>query len=65
MDLFKARKRAEEEYRTAIARSGLTEAALEAKLKRHGRALHHPPHLVAGTAANQVLELAGVSQWTV
>ncbi|HEV3026284.1 MAG TPA: 2-hydroxyglutaryl-CoA dehydratase, partial [Planctomycetota bacterium] len=63
MDLFKARARAEEEYRAALGRSGLQEAALSKKLKRRAKALHHPPHVVAGTAANQVLELAGIGEW--
>ena len=43
---------------------GLSETAIAAKASRHGRALHHPPHVVAGTAANQVLELAGIGEWT-
>jgi predicted nucleotide-binding protein (sugar kinase/HSP70/actin superfamily) len=58
MDLFKARRRAEDEFRLAVAQSGLSEAALSAKARRRSRALHHPPHVVAGTAANQVLELS-------
>jgi predicted nucleotide-binding protein (sugar kinase/HSP70/actin superfamily) len=61
MDLFKARKRAHEEYRTAIARSGLAESALELLARRKAKALYYPPHVVAGTAANQVLELAKIS----
>ena len=64
MDLFKARKRAEEEYRTAVERSGLAPAALQAKARRKAKALHYPPHIVAGTAANEVLHLAGISEWT-
>ncbi|HZE96351.1 MAG TPA: 2-hydroxyglutaryl-CoA dehydratase [Planctomycetota bacterium] len=62
MDLFKARKRAEEEYQQALGRSGLAESALAEKLRR-SKALHHPRHVVAGTAANQVLELAGIGEW--
>ncbi len=62
MDLFKARKRAEEEYRTAVAKSGLSAPALLSKTNQQGRALHYPRHLLAGTAANQVLELAGIKQ---
>ena len=58
MDLFKARRRAEDEYRSAVAQSGLSESALMAKARRKATALHHPPHVVAGTAANQVLELS-------
>ena len=64
MDLFKARKRAEAEYRAAIERSGLEESTLEQKFRRKAKALHNPPHVVAGTAANQVLELAGIGEWT-
>jgi len=64
MDLFKARKRAEAEYRTAIERSGLEESILEQKFRRKAKALHNPPHVVAGTAANQVLELAGIGEWS-
>jgi predicted nucleotide-binding protein (sugar kinase/HSP70/actin superfamily) len=64
MDLFKAKKRAEAEYATAVARTGLTSTAIETKARRKARALHHPPHVVAGTAANQVLELAGIRQWS-
>jgi predicted nucleotide-binding protein (sugar kinase/HSP70/actin superfamily) len=61
MDLFKARKRAEEEYRTAIARSGLSESALSLLAQRKAKGLYYPPHVVAGTAANAVFELAGIS----
>jgi len=64
MDLFKARARAEEEYKAALGRSGFDESALTEKLRRKSKALHHPPHVVAGTAANQVLELAGIGEWT-
>ena len=64
MDLFKARARAEEEYRAALGRSGLEESVLSRKFQRRAKALHHPPHVVAGTAANQVLELAGIGEWT-
>src|SRR6185436_6603245 len=63
MDLFKARKRAEEEYRVAVEKSGLEESALQAKLRRSSKALHYSPPVVAGTAANQVLELAGIGEW--
>src|SRR5215467_7924355 len=56
-DLFKARKKAEEEYQAALGKSGLGPAALAKKLRRRSSAIHHPPHVVAGTAANQVLEL--------
>ena len=64
MDLFKARKRAEAEYQTALKGRGSQPAALESKARRKAKALHHPPHVVAGTAANQVLELAGIREWS-
>jgi predicted nucleotide-binding protein (sugar kinase/HSP70/actin superfamily) len=64
MDLFKARKRAEAEYQTAVEKAGLAPATLESKARRKAKALHHPPHVVAGTAANQVLELAGIREWS-
>jgi predicted nucleotide-binding protein (sugar kinase/HSP70/actin superfamily) len=62
MDLFKARKRAEEELRDAVAKSGMDLARLRARLGRRGRAMHYPHHVVAGTAANQVMEVAGASR---
>ncbi len=65
MDLFKARRKAEEEYQAALGKSGLEQGALAEKMRRKAKALHHPPHVVAGTAANQVLELAGIGEWTV
>jgi predicted nucleotide-binding protein (sugar kinase/HSP70/actin superfamily) len=60
MDLFKARRHAEEEYRAAVGQTGLSESQLMSRLNRQGRALHYPRHHVAGTAANQALELAGI-----
>jgi predicted nucleotide-binding protein (sugar kinase/HSP70/actin superfamily) len=63
MDLFKARKRAEEEYRTAVEHSGLSASELEKRARRRRRATHYPRHVVAGTGANQVLELADVRAW--
>lgn len=63
MDLFKARKKAEEEYETAVSRTGFDQEELLRKLRPKAAALHHPPHVVAGTAANQVLELAGIGEW--
>jgi predicted nucleotide-binding protein (sugar kinase/HSP70/actin superfamily) len=62
MDLFKAKKRAEAEFNSAVAQTGLSVAALESKSKRRARALHHARHVVAGTAANQVLEIAGIGR---
>jgi predicted nucleotide-binding protein (sugar kinase/HSP70/actin superfamily) len=64
MDLFKARARAEEEYKAAVGRAGLAADEMSRRLRRRSKALHHPPHVVAGTAANQVLELAGIGEWT-
>ena len=63
MDLFKARQRAEEEFRRAVRLSGLNDAALPRRLGCRHRALHYPPHVVAGTAANQALEPGGVAKW--
>jgi hypothetical protein len=57
MDLFKARKRAEEEFRDALRLVGLGDGGTPAPSPRLSRALHYPPHVVAGTAANQVLEI--------
>lgn len=57
MDLFKARQRAEKEYQEAVAKSGLSEDVLRKKAAKRD-ALHYPKHILAGTAANQVLELA-------
>jgi len=56
MDLFKARKKAEAEYREALGKRGLTEGEARRRLGRQ-KALHYPRHAVAGTAANQILEL--------
>ena len=62
MDLFKARQRAEEDTKTAVAKAGFNAATLQSRMSQQGRALHYPRHIVAGTAANQVLELAGIRQ---
>ena len=56
MDLFKARKKAEAEFAKAVERAGRP-------TKVPSRALHYPSHVVAGTAANQVLESAGIREW--
>jgi predicted nucleotide-binding protein (sugar kinase/HSP70/actin superfamily) len=60
MDLFKARRRAEEELAQAFVRTGLDAVKLK---RRHTRTLRYPRHVVATTAANQVLELAGIESW--
>jgi len=63
MDLFKARQRAEAEYRETLAAAGLDQAAAERKLARtrKARTLHYPEHngLTAGTGATQLLETKG------
>ncbi len=61
MYLFKARIVAEEELKKAYKDCGVTEEQVRAFLKTHkkyGSPLHHPPHKVAGTAANLVYEVA-------
>ena len=61
MALFRARAAAEKEYEEALAAAGLSaeEAARKAAVdERLGTALHYPKHVVAGTAANAVHELA-------
>ena len=62
MDLFKARAKAEAEYQAALAKAGFS--VEKVSRMKSPRALHHPKHVVAGTAANQVLELAGIGEWT-
>jgi predicted nucleotide-binding protein (sugar kinase/HSP70/actin superfamily) len=59
MDLFKARQKAEKEYKAAVEKTGLAEDQLRGRLKKKGTSLYHPKHEVAGTAANVVLELKG------
>jgi predicted nucleotide-binding protein (sugar kinase/HSP70/actin superfamily) len=58
MCLFRARRRAMEEFEAALQRRGVTadEAARRIAV-RHARATHYPKHEVAGTAANEVLAL--------
>jgi predicted nucleotide-binding protein (sugar kinase/HSP70/actin superfamily) len=61
MYLFKARQLAEAELTKAYADCGVTEAQVRdflAKHPRYGSPFHHPPHKVAGTAANLVYEVA-------
>jgi predicted nucleotide-binding protein (sugar kinase/HSP70/actin superfamily) len=61
MYLFKARAAAEAELQKAYQDTGVTEAQVRAFLAKHpryGSPLHHPPHKVAGTAANLVYEVA-------
>jgi predicted nucleotide-binding protein (sugar kinase/HSP70/actin superfamily) len=59
MDLFKARRLAVQEYENLLKSIGVTrEEAQERFAKsRFKRALHYPPHRIAGTASNQLAEL--------
>ena len=65
MALFKARRRAKDEYEKALAATGLGDPE-EARKAMNGNkrqsALHYPRHVVAGTAANAVYELAPESE---
>lgn len=61
MYLYKARQIATQELAEAYRESGVSEAearAFVARRRELGGALHHPPHRVAGTAANLVYEIA-------
>jgi hypothetical protein len=61
MMLFRAHERARAEFDQALKDTGLTleEArALAKKDRLSSNALHRPAHVVAGTAANEVYELA-------
>ena len=61
MYMFKARLAAEEEYRTALKSTGVTEDELRAYLAANPRfasPLHKPPHAGCGTTTDLVHELA-------
>jgi predicted nucleotide-binding protein (sugar kinase/HSP70/actin superfamily) len=61
MYLFKARQRATEEYTETLEKYGVTQAQLDAFIAEHpkyGTPFYHPPHVVAGTAADIVHEIA-------
>jgi hypothetical protein len=61
MYMFKARILAEEELKRAYEEAGVTEEEVRAFLAKHPKynsPLHHPPHRVAGSAANLVHEVA-------
>jgi predicted nucleotide-binding protein (sugar kinase/HSP70/actin superfamily) len=62
MDLFKARQKAEAEYREAAEKTGMNSDEITVRGKR-GKALYYPPYVVAGTGANQILESAGIKKW--
>jgi predicted nucleotide-binding protein (sugar kinase/HSP70/actin superfamily) len=61
MDLFKAKQKAEAEYRHALAAAGLDPSSAEERLRksRGGKALYYPEHngITAGTAATLLLEM--------
>jgi predicted nucleotide-binding protein (sugar kinase/HSP70/actin superfamily) len=59
MDLFKARQKAQKEYNDLLEAAGLTEeeAARRARRSRLDRALFYPRHVVAGTAANTIIQM--------
>lgn len=61
MMLFRAHERARAEFDEAVRSTGLSLDELRRLAEedpRATRALHHPPHRLIGTGANQVLELA-------
>lgn len=61
MALFRARRKAEDEYRAALQTTGIDDGRATARLaarRRWRQATHYPPHRVAGTAANLLYELA-------
>ena len=64
MDLFKARQRAQKEHEDMLDAVGLTGEEAKRKAARRGlnRALFHPPHVVAGTAANLIARLGGITR---
>jgi predicted nucleotide-binding protein (sugar kinase/HSP70/actin superfamily) len=59
MDLFKARQKAQKEYQELLEAAGLTdeEAARRVHRSRYERALFYPTHVVAGTAANTIIQM--------
>jgi predicted nucleotide-binding protein (sugar kinase/HSP70/actin superfamily) len=59
MDLFKARQKAQKEYAELLQAAALTQddAARRAHRHRYDRSLFYPKHVVAGTAANTIVQL--------
>jgi len=60
MMMFKAHQRAQAEFAEAMQTSGLDMARATKQLDKNWwarRTIHYPPHKLAGTAANQLLEL--------
>ena len=60
MDLFKARRKAQAEYEAMLAAAGIDAQAAARRAEQRGfdRALFYPRHVVAGTAANTLAQLA-------
>ena len=61
MMLFKAKRVAEKEYEDLLAQKKLDVAKVKSKISRNRKlkvATHYSPHVVAGTAANLLFEVA-------
>jgi predicted nucleotide-binding protein (sugar kinase/HSP70/actin superfamily) len=60
MDLFKARQKAQSEFESTLqnAQFSQEEAAQRVRRRRLGGALFYPKHVVAGTAANMICQVA-------
>ena len=61
MDLFKARQKSEKEFNDVIKQSGLSEEEITKRAKKGkvSKALYYPDHVIAGTGANQILDMVG------
>jgi predicted nucleotide-binding protein (sugar kinase/HSP70/actin superfamily) len=58
MYLFKARRKAKDEFENLLQERGMTVDEANKKLKRRSRrALHYPKHVLAGTGANMIQAL--------
>jgi predicted nucleotide-binding protein (sugar kinase/HSP70/actin superfamily) len=60
MSLSKARKKAQQEFEEALAKTGLSKEAAQHKLysnKKLNSPVHYPRHVLAGTASNTLFEL--------
>lgn len=58
MHLFKARRKAREEFAAALEQCGLDQEEAARRIRKHGKSsLAYPKHFVAGSAANTVLAL--------
>ena len=61
MMLFKAKRAAEKEYEDLLAEKKLTVDKVKGKIEKSSKlkiATHYSPHVVAGTAANLLYEVA-------